>query len=244
MKQWHVDKVNQIVGKYDNPFHRDDTPKVGQSYLWCKHCEPTVDPTGPIGKMIRELGDIDPQFLPHSTTNGNGLTGLHVTANLKKGPKKKRLLVQFDKHPEVLARHPYSNWAHGKTGWELPLCMHISTALNPLPQNDPLHRYVQHKYPEAKRSARAIADVDVVITSADLALSLRGFGEVTVGYIREYFRNYPEQSAKLSTAYPNEATYAAKKKATAAAAAAAAAAAPLKLGQGANSSVIGACVSA
>ncbi len=48
--------------------------------------------------------------------------------------------VNFDEDSELMARH--GQWAKGKIGFELPLCLHMTAHVAPILENNDLFSYV------------------------------------------------------------------------------------------------------
>ena len=127
-----ADAVKDIVDKHDNAFRRRTEPKQGQTYLFDGH---SVDPSGPIADMIRAFDNSG--NIGHMNSCGqSGIGGLHVTAGLKDPP------IDFSSDSELIKRHSATNWAKGKQGWELPLCLQLTRHLNPIPYNVDLFNYM------------------------------------------------------------------------------------------------------
>ena len=85
--------------------------------------------------MIRAFDNSGP--IGHMNSCGqSGIGGLHVTAGLKDPP------IDFSSDSELIKRHSATNWAKGKQGWELPLCLQLTRHLNPIPYNVDLFNYM------------------------------------------------------------------------------------------------------
>ena len=190
-----VDALKAVVLRYDKPYARRASPKLGQSFLFDPSRSPPVCPDGPLANMLQELDDTAAVYCKE-VKKEEGSSGasverkstrpavvlhlksvpleeLHVSAPLLRHPQSG--VPKFDATTLEL-RHSPEEAAWGRKSieelgggevHELPFCLQFVAHLCPIPSNALLHNWMLgHGVPS---DAQRIADSRTTITSAGMA---------------------------------------------------------------------------
>ena len=204
MQPWHVRKMAEYVRQFDpeatirgdgyEPVSTSDKPRKDRHpkhhYLFdvsprhpgdCLKGYERVDPMGAAGRFIQALEGIDRLNLPHNSTGGRGLEGLHVTAGFR------AVELSFDEILGDVSRDLRdSRWARARPGERaghvLPLRLEMTAYYEPIPANAELFFWVAEKFHAQDQLHCAIARWPTAITWEN-AGDVKGVGEVRLEII-------------------------------------------------------------